>query len=99
MTEMLRELLQFLLALVGMIQLPDASVVALAAAVIAVTVATFVLVVITRGVPEARGAPHPARQIDVSTLLAQVDPNAAGHPRPRAPGRAALAAPRISVTP
>ena len=32
--------------------------------------------------------PHPRRAIDVSALLAQSDPDAAGHPRPRAPGAA-----------
>lgn len=34
----------------------------------------------------------PRAPIDVSILVAQSDPDAAGHPRPRAPGRAAPAA-------
>lgn len=35
---------------------------------------------------------HPRAEIDPCTLLAQSDPDAAGHPRPRAPGVAAPAA-------
>ena len=35
---------------------------------------------------------HPARAIDISSPLAQSDPDASGHPRPRAPGFAASAA-------
>lgn len=35
---------------------------------------------------------RPRAAIDVSVLVAQSDPDAAGHPRPRAPGRAASAA-------
>lgn len=51
-----------------------------AVAVIAVSVA---LVAPLFGI---RSTPHPRRAIDVSTLLAQSDPDAAGHPRSRAPG-------------
>ena len=35
---------------------------------------------------------QPRRAIDVSALLPQSDPDAAGHPRPRAPGAPAAAA-------
>jgi hypothetical protein len=35
---------------------------------------------------------HPARAIDISIPLAQSDPDASGHARPRAPGFAASAA-------
>jgi len=42
--------------------------------------------------PEATAdAPHPLRAIDIGTLLTQSDPDAAGHPRPRAPGVATAA--------
>ncbi|MFS0793651.1 DUF6412 domain-containing protein [Microbacterium sp. 1P10AE] len=61
---------------------------ALAAAVV-LTVAVAVLVFrLLTGAPPAR----PTRPIDPSAPLAQSDPDAAGHPRPRAPGRAAPAA-------
>ncbi len=39
-----------------------------------------------------RSAAHPLRSIDASAPLAQSDPDAAGHSRPRAPGLAASAA-------
>lgn len=35
---------------------------------------------------------HPMRAMDISSPLAQSDPDASGHPRPRAPGSAATAA-------
>ncbi|MDI9892968.1 DUF6412 domain-containing protein [Microbacterium sp. NPDC016588] len=61
---------------------------ALAAAVV-LTVAVAVLVFrLLADAPPAR----PTRPIDPSAPLAQSDPDAAGHPRPRAPGRAAPAA-------
>ena len=61
---------------------------ALAAAVV-LTVAGAVLVFrLLADAPPAR----PTRPIDPSAPLAQSDPDAAGHPRPRAPGRAAPAA-------
>ena len=61
---------------------------ALAAAVV-LTVAVAVLVCrLLADAPPAR----PTRPIDPSAPLAQSDPDAAGHPRPRAPGRAAPAA-------
>lgn len=37
------------------------------------------------------GSPHPRRAIDVSSPLAQSDPDAPGHPRPRAPQAVAAA--------
>ena len=62
--------------------------------VAAILVATTVLVVALAVLMPRfgiRSAPHPRRAIDVSTLLAQSDPDAAGHPRPRAPGVAPAA--------
>lgn len=42
--------------------------------------------------PRRASPPDPRRAIDVSCLLAQSDPDAAGHARPRAPQSAASAA-------
>jgi hypothetical protein len=67
----------------------------LGAAGIAVAVLALVVVaLVASGVAEAAGStrPHPRRAIDVSSPLTQSDPDAAGHPRPRAPGSAAPAA-------
>ncbi|BFM23780.1 MULTISPECIES: DUF6412 domain-containing protein [Microbacterium] len=58
--------------------------VVLAAAVV-VTVAVVLLVV--PGLVASAPRPSP-RPIDPSALVAQSDPDAAGHPRPRAPGLA-----------
>ena len=33
---------------------------------------------------------HPRRSIDIASTLTQSDPDAPGHPRPRAPGHAAV---------
>ena len=63
------------------------------------TVATVLsaLVVLALSTAGSRSDAHhwlaqPRRSIDVSALLPQSDPDAAGHPRPRAPGVAAPAA-------
>lgn len=79
-----------LLAALGLLPLPDAAALGLAVALIAVT--TLVLAVVLSIRPTAgRNTAHPLRAIDVSALLAQSDPDAAGHPRPRAPGAATAA--------
>lgn len=68
---------------------------ALAVAVFALAaVAVLVLAVALRDVAlgAAGSPPHPLRAIDISVQPAQSHPDAAGHPRPRAPGRAAPAA-------
>lgn len=61
---------------------------ALAAAVVMTVGLAVVMFRLLSGAPPAR----PTRPIDPSAPLAQSDPDAAGHPRPRAPGHAALAA-------
>ncbi|MCC4249896.1 MULTISPECIES: DUF6412 domain-containing protein [Microbacterium] len=61
---------------------------ALAAAVVLTVAVAVVVFRLLAGAPPVR----PTRPIDPSAPLAQSDPDAAGHPRPRAPGRAAPAA-------
>ncbi len=61
---------------------------ALAAAVVLTVAVAVVVFRLLAGAPPARAT----RPIDPSAPLAQSDPDAAGHPRPRAPGRAAAAA-------
>lgn len=63
------------------------------------SVAVLAAAIATRGLlalalPAAGGSspPHPRRAIPLSVPLPQSDPDAAGHPRPRAPGLAASAA-------
>ncbi len=84
MSAMLGTLLQLLLAALGAVATSDGGMLGLAVAVIAVTVLALAT---SHPLPaEMRGSPHPLRAIDASVLLAQSDPRAEGHPRPRAPG-------------
>ena len=94
MIDAIRMLLQALLVALGAVPLPYALTAGGALGVAAILVATTVLVVALAVLMPRfgiRSAPHPRRAIDVSTLLAQSDPDAAGHPRPRAPGVAPAA--------
>ncbi len=61
---------------------------ALAAAVVVAVAIAVIVFRLSAGPPPIRAT----RPIDPSAALAQSDPDAAGHPRPRAPGRAAPAA-------
>lgn len=87
-------LLRTLLAALGAVPLPDGltagGMLGVAAVLLAATVLVIALTLLTPpfGI---RSAAHPRRAIDVSTLLSQSDPDAAGHPRPRAPGFAPAA--------
>lgn len=65
----------------------------LAVAITLVTAAVVLLAVVARAhaTPGGSSPPHPRRAIDVSTLLPQSDPDAPGHPRPRAPQSVATA--------
>lgn len=85
MSEWLGQMLGFVAAALGIIAVPDAAALGVAIALIALTTLTIV-VALSLAPPSPGTAPHPLRAIDVSTLLAQSDPDAAGHPRPRAPG-------------
>lgn len=90
MNEWFGQMLGFVASALGLIAVPDAAALGVAIALIALT--TLTIAVALSLVPPTEGAtPHPLRAIDVSTLLAQSDPDAAGHPRPRAPGVAVAA--------
>jgi hypothetical protein len=67
--------------------LSDAGALSLA---VVVSIALVALLVVSLAAPAPGGTsrPHPRRAIDLSVLLSQSDPNASGHPRPRAPGAA-----------
>lgn len=92
MVDAFEQLMRFLLSTLGMVAMPDVASLDLAALTLAVALLTVtaLVVAITLGVaPTGQGsAPHPLRAIDPSTLLSQSDPDASGHPRPRAPGAA-----------
>lgn len=89
MGDVISTLLQLMLATFGAVPLPD-GVFGVAAVILALAVLALAV---------ALAAPHsgirlsmrPGGAIDASVLLAQSDPDADGHPRPRAPG-VALAA-------
>ncbi|MES2865993.1 DUF6412 domain-containing protein [Microbacterium profundi] len=90
MTDWIEQLMQLALSALGFAGMPDLASLDLAALSLAVAllaVATLV-VAITLGVLQTGegSAPHPLRAIGRSVLLSQNDPDAAGHPRPRAPG-------------
>ncbi|WP_460800725.1 DUF6412 domain-containing protein [Microbacterium sp. GXF6406] len=88
----MEQLMQLLATVLGFAALPDLSATQLAA--LALTAALFAVsvlaVAVTIGmVRTGQGSsPHPLRAIGRSVLLSQSDPDAAGHPRPRAPGAA-----------
>ncbi len=79
--------LSVVLAALGLVSVPDAAALGLAIALVAVTALVVAVALSIRPASGTR-APHPWRAIDASALLAQSDPDAAGHPRPRAPGGA-----------
>ena len=90
MREWFEQLLGLAASALGLVPLPDAAVIGLAIAVVAL--ATLTIVLASNLAPPLTGtAPHPLRAIDVSATIAQSDPDAAGHPRPRAPGVAVAA--------
>lgn len=91
-TDAFAQLIQLVASVLGLAAVPDLSameIAALALAVAVLSVATLA-VAITLGIvhPGQGSSPHPLRAIGRSVLLAQSDPDAAGHPRPRAPGAA-----------
>lgn len=92
MFESLVSALHLLTALVVGVAAPEAGALGLAIAVLAVTVAVAVALAVAAPDAAQRSGPHPRRAIDLSSPLTQSDPDASGHPRPRAPGSAAPAA-------
>lgn len=85
MGEWFSGMLGFVAAALGLVSMPDATALGVAIALVAVTALT-IAVVLTAAPLGSSDAPHPQRAIDVGVLLTQSDPDAAGHPRPRAPG-------------
>lgn len=81
-----------LLSVLGLGGTPDPAAIGVAVAVAAVGLLALSLVAPTVLESGGAGTPHPRRAIDISTPLSQSDPDAAGHPRPRAPQFAASAA-------
>lgn len=90
MSDWFGQMLGFVAAALGLVTVPDAAALGLAIAVIALTTLTITLALTVRPAPDP-STPHPQRGIDVGALLGQSDPDAAGHPRPRAPGVAVAA--------
>jgi hypothetical protein len=87
--------LQLVLSTLGMLTSSDVGTLgALGVALALVSGAVLLASMIALDVPAggASSPVHPARAIDLSSPLSQSDPDAAGHPRPRAPGIAATAA-------
>lgn len=90
MSEWFGQVMSFVATALGLVTMPDAAALGVAIALLAVTALTLAVVLSVRQVPRA-DEPHPLRAIDVGALLSQSDPDAAGHPRPRAPGVATAA--------
>ncbi|MBD8012265.1 DUF6412 domain-containing protein [Microbacterium sp. NPDC077391] len=94
MIDAIGTLLRTLLVALGAVPLPPGltagGMLGIAAILVAATVLAIALALLTPrfGV---RSAPYPRRAIGASVLLAQSDPDADGHPRPRAPGAAPAA--------
>ncbi|TQJ31257.1 DUF6412 domain-containing protein [Microbacterium sp. SLBN-146] len=59
--------------------------IALAITLMTVTVVMLGVVAMLHRAPGGTSPPHPQRAIDISSPLTQSDPDAPGHPRPRAP--------------
>lgn len=91
-SDALAQLMQLVASVLGLAAAPDLSAMEMAALALAVAVLSVaaLAVAITLGIVQTgQGtAPHPLRAIGRSVLPAQSHPDAAGHPRPRAPGAA-----------
>lgn len=81
-----------LLSLSGAIALSPSDSAAVWALVAASVLVVAILLTTTAHSPRGLSLDGAARAIDVSVVVAQSDPDAAGHPRSRAPGVAASAA-------
>ena len=95
MFDSLNAALHLVLATVHLSATPDLATVGALGIALALIAATLVVAAIhVAAVPvRSNSSPaHPARAIDISSPLTQSDPDASGHPRPRAPGHAATAA-------
>lgn len=86
-------LLVFLSGLLGAAALvPHGGAFGIAVTVLAIAIVVLASLSTMHGASAASSRAHPSRAIDESRPLAQSDPDAAGHTRPRAPGRAVPAA-------
>lgn len=85
-------MLNLLLAFAELALTPGDGAPVVAVALAAAVVVTVVVVLLALPALRAVTLPPTPRPIDPSAPLAQSDPDAAGHPRPRAPGRVAFAA-------
>lgn len=94
MLESIGVVLRVLLEVLGLTAaVPEPGMLAFAGVTIAALALTaLVAVVLDIRLGPERAAPHPRRAIDVSTVLSQSHPDAAGHARPRAPAFAVPAA-------
>ncbi|WP_438354012.1 DUF6412 domain-containing protein [Microbacterium sp. CJ88] len=92
MGEHLPSWLSLLLTLLGAAAPADPGAWGLAVALVAAVVVMAALVAVPLPHPSSAAGPHPRRAMDLSSPLTQSDPDASGHPRPRAPGVAASAA-------
>jgi Family of unknown function (DUF6412) len=90
MADTFEQLMQLMLSALGLFNMPDLATLDLAALTLAVALLAVVTLVVayTFGLVQSGqgSSPHPLRAIGRSVLLSQSDPDAAGHPRPRAPG-------------
>ncbi|MET0734472.1 MAG: DUF6412 domain-containing protein [Microbacterium sp.] len=93
------ETLHTLLSLLGLYGGVDAGAfggltgaLALTVALVTATVVLLAVAALAHSAPDGATPPHPRRAIDISSPLLQSDPDAPGHPRPRAPQSAASAA-------
>ncbi len=94
MIDMILSWIAVVLGTIGFAGTADAGAtgtITIALALLAASVVLLTLVAMTHPAPGGASPPHPRRAIDVSSLLAQSDPDAAGHPRPRAPQSVATA--------
>jgi len=92
MMESIGSLLHVLLTTLGLAA-PDPSAAALiAVAITALTVVALALQTLILPSSAAAAFAHPRRARDLVVALSQSNPDAPGHPRPRAPGRVASAA-------
>jgi hypothetical protein len=92
MFETMISTLHLLGATLGLLGAHEPAAVAVVVALAALTVLTLTVLTLALPAPDGASAPHPRRAIDLSSPLSQSDPDAPGHPRPRAPQFAAPAA-------
>ncbi|CAL4860326.1 DUF6412 domain-containing protein [Microbacterium sp. MM2322] len=91
---MIHDLLRVVLEVLGLIVAvdPSTSGSALTMALLALTVLTLALLATARFAATRGSTPHPTRRTELTAPLAQSDPDAPGHVRPRGPGQVTAAA-------